>query len=544
MKRLFKLAMLAGFASTAATGSAQSIGAACGCPPVSSRTPVNMSTLVDGNGNLNSAALTLTCNNLYILNQTVYVNDGQDLYIQPGTVIKATQVVSGNANTLIVSRGGQIWANGSQSCPIIMTAQADPLDGSYAVTNRGKWGGLIILGRGRTNVRSTDLKDGGPNPSTSITGTDGVALIEGLALGDARNYYGMPVGQENDNDNSGILRYVSVRHGGQIIGTGNEVNAITLGGVGRQTKVEYIEAACNLDDGVETFGGAVDIKYAVAAFVDDDYLDWDQDYKGRVQFFYGLQGPDNSGGSLNQGDNGFECDGDDGPGNLSGLRSNPTVYNATVIGRWTPTGGSGDEALEMRRETLGKVYNSIFANFRSGINLGDVAVDNWRNGLIEVKNCTFQTRADQTNSGDPVTDTFKRVRVNGGNATASDYTKFSTDGNLTVGFNTLIDASFTASVATGTPTVVSDRVNPVPAAGASAAQSTLTAPIDDFFTAVRYRGAFEPGAEPWTKGWTLAQTIKADLSAVAGCVGDLNKDGIINAVDFTLFSGAFGGTCF
>jgi hypothetical protein len=542
MKHLFKMAMLAGFAGTAATGTAQSIGAACGCPPVSSRTTVNMSTLVDGNGNLNTTPLTLTCNNLYVLNTTVYVNDGQDLFVQPGTVVKATQVVSGNANTLIVSRGGQIWANGSQSCPIIFTAQADPLDGTYAVTNRGKWGGLIILGRGRTNVRSTDLKDGGPNPSTSITGTDGVALIEGLQLGDDRNYYGMPVGQDNDNDNSGILRYVSCRHGGQIIGTGNEVNAITLGGVGRGTKVEFIEAACNLDDGVETFGGAVDIKYAVASFVDDDYLDWDQDYKGRVQFFYGLQGPDNSGGALNQGDNGFEGDGDDGPGNLSGLRSNPTVYNATVIGRWQNASpfGSGDEALELRRETLGKVYNSIFANFRSGINLGDVAYTNWNAGTLEVKNCTFQIRADQTD-GTPG-DSFKRVRVNGANASAADYTKFTTDGNLTTGFNTLIDASFAISPLTSNTVI--DRVNPVPPAGAPGAQSTITAPIDDFFTSVKYRGAFEPGAEPWTKGWTVAAAIKADLSTVAGCIGDINKDGVINSADFTLFSGAFGTTCY
>ncbi|MFN3874930.1 MAG: hypothetical protein ACK4L7_03335, partial [Flavobacteriales bacterium] len=514
-------------------------GAACGCPPVSSRTPVNLSTLLDANGNLSSATTTLTCNNLYILNTTMYVNNNQDLYIQPGTVIKALQVASGNANTIIVSRGGQIWANGSASCPIIMTANADPLDGSYAVTNRGKWGGLIILGRARNNVRNTDLKDGGPNPSTSITGTDGVGLIEGLALGDSRNYYGAPAGSEDDNDNSGVLRYVSVRHGGQVIGVGNEVNGITLGSVGRATRVEFIEATCNLDDGVEVFGGTVDIKYAVAAFVDDDYLDWDQEYRGRVQFFYGLQGPDNSGGALNQGDNGFECDGDDGPGN-SAPKSNPTVYNTTIIGRWTPTGGSGDEALELRRETLGKVYNSIFANFRSGINLGDVAVDNWRNGLIEVKNCTFQYRADQTD-GLP-SSSFKRVRVNGGDALASDYTKFSADGNLAVAHNTLIDASFAISPLTSN--TVTDRVNPVPAAGASAAQSTITAPIDDFFTSVKYRGAFEPGAEPWTKGWTHLSQIKADLSTAAGCVGDLNKDGVINSLDFTLFSGSFNSNCF
>ncbi len=541
MKRLFKLAMAAGVAGIAAQGSAQSIGAACGCPPVSSRTTVNLSTLLTG-GNLTNPSTTLTCNNLYILDQSMYVADGQDLYIQPGTVIKANQAPTGtNAYTLVVSRGGQIWANGSQSCPIIFTAAADPLDGSYAVTNRGKWGGLIILGRARNNVRNGDLRDGGPNPSSSITGTDGVGLIEGLLAGDSRNFYGAPIGSENDNDNSGVLRYVSVRHGGQIIGTANEVNGITFGSVGRGTKVEFVEASSNLDDGLEFFGGTVDVKYASAAFCDDDYVDYDQDYRGRIQFFYGLQGPDNSGGTNNQGDNGMECDGDDGPGNTA-PKSNPTIYNATIIGRWTATGGSGDEAIESRREALGKIINSVFANFRSGISLSDVAVTNWNAGTFEVKNCTFQTRADQTNAGDPVNDTFKRVRINGGNASAADYTKFTADGNLTVGFNTLIDASFAISPLTSN--TVTDRVNPVPAAGATAAQSTITAPIDDFFTAVKYRGAFEPGAEPWTKGWTAVANIKGDVSTVAGCVGDLNKDGLINSLDFTLFSSAFGGNCF
>ncbi|MBK7944237.1 MAG: hypothetical protein IPJ85_02510 [Flavobacteriales bacterium] len=541
MKRIFKLAMAAGFAGIAAQGSAQSIGAACGCPPVSSRTPVNLSTLLTG-GNLTNNTTTLTCNNLYTLDVTMYVNDGQDLFIQPGTVIKANQAPVGtNAYTLIVSRGGQIWANGSQSCPIIMTASADPLDGSYAVTNRGKWGGLILLGRARNNVRNTDLRDGGPNPSNSITGTDGVGLIEGLPAGESRNFYGAPIGQENDDDNSGVLRYVSVRHGGQIIGTANEVNGITFGSVGRGTKVEFIEASSNLDDGLEFFGGTVDVKYSSAAFCDDDYVDYDQDYRGRIQFFYGLQGPDNSGGTNNQGDNGMECDGDDGPGNTA-PKSNPTIYNATIIGRWTASAGSGDEAIESRREAQGKIINSVFANFRSGISLADVAVTNWNNGSFEVRNCTFQTRADQTNTGDPVADTYKRVRINGGNASAADYTKFTTDGNLTVGFNTLIDASFAISPLTSN--TVTDRVNPVPAAGASAAQSTISAPIDDFFTSVRYRGAFEPGAEPWTKGWTAIAGIRGDVSTVAGCVGDLNKDGVINSADFTLFSGAFGTTCF
>ena len=177
-----KLTMAAMAAMVATAGQAQSIGSACGCPNVSSRPSVNLSTLADVNGNLPVGNTNLTCNTLYVLDRKIYVPDGGDLNIEPGTVIKCVDNSGINANALIVTRGGQIWANGQESCPIIFTSTADPLDGSYAVTNRGKWGGLILLGRAFNNVRSTDLKDGGPAASTSITGTDGVGLIEGLSL--------------------------------------------------------------------------------------------------------------------------------------------------------------------------------------------------------------------------------------------------------------------------------------------------------------------------------------------------------------------------
>ncbi|HEX2618160.1 MAG TPA: hypothetical protein VHL57_11500, partial [Flavobacteriales bacterium] len=299
MKNIDHLLATAALAVLGTTGAfAQSVGSACGCPDVSSRTPVNISTLVDGNGNLLNGATTLTCNNVYTLNSRLYVNNGQDLYIEPGTVIKANSS-PGNAYSIIVARGGQIWANGSESCPIIMTATADPLDGSYSVLNRGMWGGLVLLGRAYNNVRNADA-------SVAVTGTDGVALIEGLLAGDNRHFYGMPIGQEVNDDNSGILRYVSLRHGGEIIGANNEINGLTMGSVGSGTTIDHVEVIANKDDGFEFFGGTVNAKYLVAMHCDDDYIDWDQAYSGKLQFVYGVQGPDNSGGANNQGDNGFE----------------------------------------------------------------------------------------------------------------------------------------------------------------------------------------------------------------------------------------------
>jgi hypothetical protein len=524
MRTLSKLTMAAGLVAAAAGAHAQSIGAACGCPPVSSRTQVLMSSLVDGSQNLSNASTTLSCNNLYVLDTRVYVNDGQDLFVEPGTVVKANSN-PGAAFAIIVARGGQIWANGNEECPIIMTAAADPLDGSYSVQNRGQWGSLIVLGRAYTNKRAAD-------GDATATSTDGVGTIEGLAAGDSRHLYGSPIGQEQNDDNSGVLRYVSLRHGGQIIGANNEINGLTLGGVGRGTTVDHVEVLSNLDDAFEMFGGTVNCKYLVAMHCDDDYLDWDQGYNGKVQFFYGVQGPDNSGSTFNQGDNGFECDGDDAATNAAngGIPSNPTVYNATLIAR-TQTIAQADEAIEAKERTQGTIVNSIFTRFRSGLNLAGASGTNatafWQGGQLNVRNCTF-------------VDCAQPLRINGVNTTSgADFTKFTvTDGNV-IAASGIIDYTYSM---TQPGNVLTDRVNPVPSA--ANASTTISAPVDGFFTGARYRGAFAPGVQPWISGWTLAAQIGLDAAAVAGCTGDLNNDGLINAGDFTLFVNAFGGNCF
>ena len=520
MKSPLKLSLAACLALASAVGSqAQSVGTACGCPAVSARPQVLLSTLVNANDDQIASSQTLTCNNLYILDTRYYVLDGQDLFIEPGTVIKA-QDNAGIAHAIIVTRGGQIWANGSEECPIIMTSTADPLDGNYAVTNRGVWGSIILLGRAYTNKRTAD-------GDATATATNGVGSIEGLATGDSRHFYGMPVGQEINNDNSGVLRYVSLRHGGEIIGANNEINGLTLGGVGNGTIIENIEVIANKDDGFEMFGGTVNAKYLVAMHNDDDYIDWDQGYNGKLQFIFGLQGPDNSGGANNQGDNGFEADGDDAATNLAngGVASSPTVYNATIIAR-----NINDEAIEAKERTNGTIVNSIFARSQQGLNMTTAVEALWNAGTFNVKNCTFQG-------------TTNPLRINGVAPVSGSpaHTKFfTTDGNLAVAAESLIDATYAM---TQPNNVVTDRVNPVPAAGT--ATTTIAAPLDGFFSGAKYRGAFEPGKkQSWLANWTLADVLGTDVSAAAGCVGDLDNDGDIDSIDFGLFSNAFGGNCF
>lgn len=541
MKHAFKSLLAVALGTAASAGQAQSIGSACGCPDLGSRTvvtldPTNAPTVVAANGDLIPSSYNMTCDKLYILNDKLFIPANKDLYIEPGTVIKAPNIGGGNASALIVSREGQIWASGTESCPIIFTAQADPLDGSYAVTNRGRWGGVIVLGRAYTNVRTTDV-----GSVAAVTGINGVGLIEGL-VNEARSYYGMPVGTEVNNDNSGVLRYVSIRHGGELLGANNEINGLTLGGVGSGTTIDHIEVTSNLDDGVEFFGGTVNASHLVVQHCDDDYVDTDQGFSGRVQFVYGLQGPDNNTGVI-QGDNGLELDGDDHVSNATngGVPSTAQIWNATFIARTdgsstapNPNPTPADEGIEAKERTRGSVNNSIFCNFRSGLNLAGAAgggntTDIWGAGNFNVKNCTFQGCTNP-------------LRINGANVTSgADFTRFTTTDKNVIIASGLIDA--TLDITPLNSNTVVDRVNPVPAAG-TATTDLKPAVTETFLSAVQYRGAFEPGKKPWTQGWTVAADIGTDVSAVAGCVGDLNSDGLINSTDFGLFVGAFNGTCY
>ena len=151
-----------------------------------------------------------------------------------------------------------------------------------------------------------------------------------------------------------MLRFVSVRHGGTTLAAANEINGITLAGVGSSTIVDYVEVISNADDGIEFFGGSVDVKHAAVAFCDDDSFDWDQGYNGNGQFWFVLQDQPNT-----LGDRGGELDGDDlEEGDTDGVPvSNPTVYNATFMGEGTNNGAI------LRNGSAGTIANSIFTNF-------------------------------------------------------------------------------------------------------------------------------------------------------------------------------------
>jgi len=197
---------------------------------------------------------TMTSGQEYTLDGYVYVEAGATLNIEPGVVVRGKAFPSNGidlTSALIITRGATINAVGTAANPIVFTSELDDLNvtNDLTATDNNTWGGLIILGN-------------------SIVGEDGgTDVVEGLPSGtdDVRNIYG----GDDVADNSGILRYVSIRHGGSDIGADNEINGLTLGGVGNGTEIDFIEIFANQDDGIEFFGGSVNVTHAVVSFVGD-----------------------------------------------------------------------------------------------------------------------------------------------------------------------------------------------------------------------------------------------------------------------------------
>ncbi len=250
---------------------------------------------------------TWTADNVYVLNQKVVVNNGVTLTIEAGTIVKGAEGSGSLASALVVAQGGKINAVGTSSQPIIFTSVLDniapgQLSGTNLVeTDQGLWGGLIVLG----------------NAPISAGDGDVISQIEGIPSGDTFGAFG----GNDPADNSGTISYVSIRHGGALIGSGNEINGLTLGGVGNGTTISNIEIVSNLDDGIEFFGGTVNVSNLLIGFQGDDGVDIDMNYSGTVSNFMVVNGSSS--------DEGLEIDGPEGTTHTSGLF---TLENGTVYG--------------------------------------------------------------------------------------------------------------------------------------------------------------------------------------------------------------------
>jgi hypothetical protein len=574
-KSIFRAAAVAvlTFGAFASSNAQSNLGASCGCPAVASRPEVIVSSMPGytaisgtyGGELVNGAAF--TCANTYILDKKIYIPSGQTLTIEPGTVIKgAPNATPAEASALTIMRGGTIIANGTESCPIVFTAQADPMDGTYPISNKGMWGGVVVLGKAYNNLT---LAANGPftvGTAGKLAVANGLGTVEGFQTSNPQDQFGvnLTAGETfNDNDNSGILRYVSIRHSGAILALGGEINGLTLASVGRATTVEHVEIVSCADDNIEIFGGTVNLKYCTTLFGNDDMYDWDLGWTGKAQFLFGMKS-DNTFSADN--DNGFEMDADDNKSNAL-IRSRPVVYNATIMGNSksaTNTDNTSLAGICAKELTEGEINNSIFANFKNGMNIqksisgnrsyaaGGEAWHNWTNiagpasatagngsQSLKIKCNTFvgvttpiTINASGSNSG---TGTPQAVGT-------ADYTQFvTTDKNDIVAGNTLpgFNYEFTVNSTTNLFSVKNDVI-PNPALSITGCP---TAPIDGFFEPAPFRGAFSSEAgQNWLSDWSYSQVLGA-TQGLNACPTDLNFDGTTDVLDFLIFAPAFGTSC-
>lgn len=288
-------------------------------------------------GNLTTR--TLTNDKQYLLVGQVFVPDGVTVTIQEGTIIYGQKATRG---TLIVDRGGKLIAKGTPTAPIVMTSAQAPGE-----RDRGDWGGLVILGRARTN-----------QVDPAIEGIDPVRIFGGT----------------DDNDSSGEYEYLRVEYAGIELTPNNETNSITMGGVGKGTKMEHLVVSYGGDDGFEWFGGNVDGKYLVSVSTWDDDLDIDYGYSGNVQFALVVRNPFFADQSQS---NAFEAD--NGPNDndvqpyTTGVFSNVTVYGPRDrVGRGIS--GNNFHGIDLRRRVGISIFNSIVTGFPVGLRFNTVSV--------------------------------------------------------------------------------------------------------------------------------------------------------------------------
>ncbi|MBK8145975.1 MAG: T9SS type A sorting domain-containing protein [Bacteroidetes bacterium] len=311
---------------------------------------------------------------IYLLSGKVYLINGATLTIAPGTIIKGDYSAAGSA--LIVTRGAKIYAIGEPSRPIVFTSSQTP--GNRAT---GDWGGLVIAGNAKVNVPG------------------GIGTFEGGNLANPNAGGGGPAdgqfGGLNDLDNSGELKYVRIEYAGYPFAPNNELNGLTMGGVGSGTKISYVQVSYGFDDSFEWFGGTVSCNHLISYRTNDDDFDSDFGFRGNIQF--GVAMRDTAVADAVSGANCFESDNDATGTNLTPLTA-PVYSNMTLVGpQFTPSttiNANFKRGAHIRRNSRASIFNSVFMGWPVGIKIdGDSCHRNADSLWLEVQNSVIAASA-------------------------------------------------------------------------------------------------------------------------------------------------------
>ncbi|NOS94369.1 MAG: hypothetical protein HOP30_20845 [Cyclobacteriaceae bacterium] len=418
---------------------------------------------------------TWTADKKYLLKGNIYVQAPAELTIQPGTVIFGDKVTKGS---LIVSRGAKIHAIGTAAKPIVFTSVAPK-----SFRNYGDWGGVVILGKAQNN-QSADQAIEGISAPTGDNGKYGI---------------GTATAGTTENDNSGEFQYVRIEFAGIALSTDNELNGLTLGGVGNATKIDHIQVSYSGDDSFEWFGGSVNTSYLIAYRGWDDEFDTDFGYSGFNQFLVSFRDPNIADKS---GSNGFESDnnaqGDGKTPQTSATFANVTFFGPYMYANLTSGGALNASAISanykrgahIRRNTALKVYNTVFA----GSNLDGILFDQASNSAVFKGN--YVGRITGSAKPTPIPNALAGT-------TPYDDSSFATDNTIEspvnkVDVTTLFAGSTNNLWSLASPSALLAANSPL----LTGAVTTPTFPAGFGFTTVTYRGAFD-GTNNWASStWT------------------------------------------
>lgn len=424
-----------------------------------------------------SADKTLDASKKYLLKGFVYVTKGAKLTIPAGTVVMGDKASKG---TLIITRGSKIDAQGTATKPVVFTS-------SFAAGTRqaGDWGGIVLMGKAPVNASAGEAKlEGGLVPTNG---------------GNEKDY--IWYGGTDANDNSGIIKYARIEFAGIALSPDNELNSLTMGGVGAGTTLSYIQVYRAGDDAFEWFGGTVNADHLVASYTWDDDFDTDFGYSGNVQF--GVAQRHKNLADIS-GSNGFESD-NNSDGTTASPQTKAVFSNMTIVGPITAgSSASGvntqfQHGAQIRRNSAISIRNSIIVGFPlAGLyidgtkgtpthnNLGTTGVEGplvFKNNIIAGNTVTWKVGGLKTAADTTIWNNFKGQASNTIISKAEDV--------LMVAPNKYGSA---LAATAGVPSFVLQPTSP------ATSGSSFTG-MSSFFQSVAYRGAFD-ASNDWTAGWT------------------------------------------